>query len=45
MSHHHAKFSGYRDCGSRDTMVLVCHKMLQDHVIEVSCDLIGGTPS
>ena len=31
VSHHPAKFSGYRHCGSGD-MILVCHVMLQDRV-------------
>ena len=26
-------------------MNLVCHEMLEDHVIKASCDFIGGSPS
>ena len=31
VSHHPAKFSGQRHCGSEDIMILVCHMIQQDH--------------
>ena len=40
-----AKFNGYRQCGSEDIMILVCHKILQDEVIKGSCDFICKTQS
>ena len=44
VSHKPAKFGGYMHCGSEDIVILVCHVMLQDHVIKWSCDLIGRNP-
>ena len=29
--HHPAKFVDHRHCGSGDTMVVVCHMILQEH--------------
>ena len=39
MSQKPAKFGPHRHCGSGDTMLLVCHMMLKDHVIKISCEL------
>ena len=36
-----AKFGDYMHCGSEDIVILVCHVILQDHVIKGTCDLIG----
>ena len=44
-SHHPAKFSGHRHCGSGDITVLVCHMTLHDHVVKGLCDLMGRSPS
>ena len=34
----------HRHCGSGDMMVLVCHVILQVHVMKRSCDFIGRRP-
>ena len=39
------KFGGHRHCASEDIMILVCHMILQDHVIKGSCDFIDRSPS
>ena len=39
--YHPAKFGGHMHCGSADVMALVCHVMLQNHVIKGSCDFMG----
>ena len=44
-SYHPAKFSGYSYSGKGVIMVLVCHVILQDHVIKGSCNFMGGNPS
>ena len=44
LSHRPAKFSGHRHCGSADIMVLVCHVISQDLVIEGSCDFVSHDP-
>ena len=31
--HHFGKFGAHRHCGGGDIMVLVCHVILQDHLI------------
>ena len=38
--HHLAKFGDPWYCSSRDTMLLVCHVMTQDHVIKGSDNYI-----
>ena len=35
-----AKFFSHRQCGDRDIMVLDCHVISQDHIIEGSCNFI-----
>ena len=40
-----AKFRSNCHHGSGDIMALVCHMILQDHVIQGSCDFMGGTLS
>ena len=45
VSHHFAKINGHRHCDSEDLMVLVCHMILQNHVIKMLCELIGGSSS
>ena len=44
-SHHPAKFGVHRHCGSGDITILVCHVILQDHMIKESCDFRGRSPS
>ena len=44
MSYHPAKFGGHSHFGSEGIMNLVCHVILQDHVIKVSYDVMGGSP-
>ena len=44
VSYHPAKFGGNRHFGSEDVMVSICHVISQDHVIQASCDFIGGEP-
>ena len=39
------KFSGQKHCGSRDINFLVCHMILQNHVIKRSCNTMGRNPS
>ena len=33
-SHHPTKFCGFRKCGSGNIMVLICHVIVEDHVIK-----------
>ena len=44
-SYHSAKFGGHQHCGSGDIVVLVCHVILQDHMINGSCDFMSRSPS
>ena len=44
VSRHPAKFSGHMHSGSGN-MVLVCHKVSQDHVIKELGDIMVGNPS
>ena len=43
-SHLPAKFSCDRHCGSGDIIVLVCHVILQNHIIKGSNALYGWEP-
>ena len=45
MGYHPAKFGGHSHVGSEVIMNLVCHVILQDHEIKVSCDVMSGSPS
>ena len=45
VSHHFAKINGHRHCDSEDLMVLVCHMIMQNHVIKMLCEFIGGSSS
>ena len=45
MSYHTAKSGGHSHSGSGVIKNLVCHVILQDHVVKGSCDFIGGSPS
>ena len=45
ISQHPAKFGDRRHCGSEDIMVLVCHVILQGHVIKASNDCMGRRSS
>ena len=45
VAHHTAKFGGHKYCGSEDIKVLVCYVISKYHVIEVSCDFMGSSPS
>ena len=36
---------GYMHCGSDDIMILVCHVILQNHVIEGSWDFMDQIPA
>ena len=40
VTHHPAKFNGQRSWGSKDITYLICHVILQDHVIKIFCDFI-----
>ena len=35
------KFGSHKHCGSGYIMILVCHVILQDHVVMWSCDFMG----
>ena len=39
INHHATKIGGHRHCGSGDIMILVCHMILQDHVIKCCSSL------
>ena len=43
--HHPPKFCGHSDCGRGDIMILVCQVIFRDHVIKVSGDFMGRSPS
>ena len=45
VNYHPAAFGGHRYCGSGYMMILVCHVILQDHVIKRSCDFMDRSPS
>ena len=45
VSHHLAKFGGYRRCGSRDITDLLFHVAFQDPVIKGTWDLMEGSYS
>ena len=32
VSHHPALFCSHKDCGSKDTIFLICHMILQDQM-------------
>ena len=36
-------FGGHKHCGSRDIIILVCHVISQNHVIERHVSLQAGT--
>ena len=38
--HHSAKFGGHKQCGNKDTIVLVCSMISQDHLIKDSFDFV-----
>ena len=44
VNYHPAKFGGHGHFGSGVKMILVHHVILQDHVLKVLCDLMGGRP-
>ena len=41
VSHHLHKFCGHRYCGSGEIMVLVCHVILEEHVIKGWSNIMG----
>ena len=43
LSHQAVKFGGFKDCSSGD-MLLICHVILQDHVIKRSCNFSVRIP-
>ena len=43
-SHHPNKFGGHQHYGYGDTLVLVCHVILQEHVIKALCYFMGSSP-
>ena len=45
LSHHWAKFDGYKSCGSPNIKTLFFHTTLCDHMIKGTCDLLSGNPS
>ena len=44
MSYHPARFGGHSHFVSAVKMNSVCHVILQNHAIKVSCDFVGGSP-
>ena len=42
-SHQPAKFGRHRHCGRRDIMILGCHMISHDYVIEGSCNFMDRT--
>ena len=40
--HRATKFGGDKHCCSRDKMFLICHEISKDHMIQESCEFIGG---
>ena len=42
ISYHPTKFGGHKDCGGEDIMILVCHVILEKHVIKMSCEFEVG---
>ena len=44
VSQHFTKYGGNKLCDTRDKMVLVCHVILQDHVIKRPYDFVSGRP-
>ena len=42
LSYHPAKFSGHRHWGSKDVIILLCHKISQDHMIKDDVTLHAG---
>ena len=42
--HRPAKCGGHKQCGCGD-MFLICHLILQDHMIKRSCDFMSRSPS
>ena len=42
ISYHPTKFGGHKDCGGEDIMILVCHVILENHVIKMSCEFEVG---
>ena len=44
-SYHPAKVGGHSHFGIEVIMNLVCHVILQDHVMKVSCEFLGGCSS
>ena len=45
VSHHFAKFSGHKSCGSNDTAAKISYMTLQDRVIKDSGDFTEGISS
>ena len=45
VNYHSAKFGGYWRSGSGNIMVLVCHVILLDYVINGLYDFLGRSPS
>ena len=45
VSQHLASVGEHMSSGSRDIMYLTCHVTPQDHIIEVSCECMGGSSS
>ena len=43
VSHQPSKFGLHRRCDSGGMMVLVCHVISLNHMIEKSCDFMGGS--
>ena len=45
VSHQPTKFGGPRQGGNGNIMILVCHVILQDHVIKGTCGYRSWSPS
>ena len=44
VNHQLVNFGGHRHGGTGDMMILVRHVILQDHVIQKSCEFMGRIP-
>ena len=44
VSRHPAKFGGHWNCDSRDIMLLICHVILQDHLMKEQGNFMGRNP-
>ena len=45
VSHHPVNFEGNRNCFGEDIMVLLCHVILQDHLVKMLSGFMSGNLS